>query len=70
MLVCIDEEAEATAFDVQLVIYNREVVADCRLGDDGAQAFCYLFVLKPLADERDDLALALRERGYFRRVRV
>src|ERR1043166_2442866 len=62
VFVGVDEQAEATALDVELVVDDGEVVADGRLGDDGAQALGDLFVLQPLADERDDLAPALGRR--------
>src|ERR1700755_1058609 len=70
VLVCVDEQAEASAFYVELVIYYREVIPHGRLGDDGAKALCDLFFLEPIADERDYLALALVERVYLRGLRV
>src|SRR5437016_595238 len=73
MFIGIDEQPQSPAFDVELVIDDREVIAHRGLGDDWAQALGDLSILKPLADEGDDLALALgeaRNLGGFRIVLV
>ena len=70
MLKGIHQQAQTPAFNVELIVDYREIVADGGFCDDGAEAVGDLFVFKSFADERNYLALAFGKFGNLGCFRV